>query len=39
VRIRLVELVGGTYPQVVFRVGHPIPRGGTPRRRVAEVGR
>jgi hypothetical protein len=37
IRIGLMELTGGAYPQVVFRVGHPLPRGGTQRRRVADV--
>jgi hypothetical protein len=37
VRIRLMELTEGGYPQVVFRVGHPFPRGGTQRRRVTDV--
>ena len=37
VRERLVGLVGGECPQVVLRVGYPVPRGGTPRRRVDDV--
>ena len=37
VRERLAGLVGGECPQVVLRVGYPVPRGGTPRRRVGDV--
>jgi len=36
-RMKLMEKTDGAYPQVMFRVGHPIPRGGTQRRRVTEV--
>lgn len=37
IRREVTELTQGLYPQVVFRVGHPIPRGGTQRRAVREV--
>ncbi len=37
VRERLAGLVGGACPQVVLRMGYPVPRGGTPRRRVDDV--
>jgi nitroreductase len=37
VRERLVGLVGGECPQVVLRMGYPVPRGGTVRRRVDDV--
>jgi nitroreductase len=36
-RAWLAERVGGGFPQVVLRLGHPFPRGGTPRRRVSDV--
>ena len=37
VRERLAGLVGGECPQVVLRMGLPVPRGGTPRRRPGDV--
>jgi nitroreductase len=37
VRERLAALVGGGCPQVVLRMGYPVPRGGTARRRVDDV--
>jgi nitroreductase len=36
-RAWLAERAGGGFPQVVLRLGHPLPRGGTPRRRVSDV--
>ena len=37
VRERLARLTGEAFPQVVLRVGTPVPSRGTPRRRVSDV--
>jgi hypothetical protein len=37
VRSRLVTAVGGAFPQVLFRIGHPLRTAGTLRRRVRDV--
>jgi len=36
-RLELSKLIGGGFPQLVFRVGYPSYREGTPRRSVQDV--